>query len=170
MKIMLKTCLVTVALAGAAPALAQSSVTTTGSTTILQPVTIAQNSPLAFGPIVRSSTGTGTVTISTTADTVTATGGAVALSGTTSRARYTVSGEGASTASVTLPASFNLSKTGATDIPVTLTSAPAGVLTLSSAAGSTGTAALDIGGSFSVSNTTITGAYTGSFAVSVAYN
>lgn len=154
----------------AAPALAQSSATTTGTTTILQPVTIAQNSPLAFGRIVRPTTGTGTVTIGTGADTVTTTGGAVNLASTTSRARYTVTGEGAQTVSVAMPTSFNLSRTGAPDIAVTLTRNPAGVLTLSSTAGSTGTAALDIGGSFSISSTTMTGDYAGTFAVSVAYN
>lgn len=171
MKTFLKSGIALAALTGfAAPALAQSSATTTGTTTILQPVTIAQNSPLAFGRIVRPTTGTGTVTIGTGADTVTTSGGAVALAGTTSRARYTVTGEGAQTVSVTMPASFNLSKTGAPDIAVTLTRNPAGVLTLSNVLGSAGTAALDIGGSFSIGNTTATGDYSGTFAVSVAYN
>jgi len=156
----------------AAPAVAQSSAsaTTTGTTTIIQPITIAQNSALAFGTIVRPATGASTISIGTGADTVSATGGAVVLRGTKSRARYTVSGEGGEVISVTLPASFNLSKLGATDLAVTLTRNPAGNLTLSNALGATGTASLDIGGSFAISNTTVTGDYSGTFTVNVAYN
>jgi hypothetical protein len=157
--------------AGAVPALAQSSsVTTNGTTTIVEPVTIAQNSALSFGTIVRPISGSGTVTIGTGADTVSTTGGAIALSGTTSRARYTLTGEGGQIVSITMPASFNMSRSGATDLAVTLTRSPAGNATLSGTAGSTGTAALDIGGSFPISSTTVTGAYSGSFTVSVAYN
>lgn len=156
----------------AAPALAQSSAsaTTTGTTTIIQPVTITQSSALAFGTIVRPASGTSTVSIGTGADTVSTTGGAVVLRGTTSRARYTVSGEGGETVSVTLPASFALSKAGAPDLTVSLTRNPAGNLTLSNALGAAGTAGLDIGGSFSISNTTVTGDYQGTFTVNAAYN
>ena len=155
----------------AGPALAQSSsVTTNGTTTIIEPVTIAQNSALSFGTIVRPTSGSSTITIGTGADTVSTTGSAIALGGTTSRARYTLTGEGGQVVSITMPASFNMSKSGATDLAVTLTRNPAGNATLSGTAGSTGTAALDIGGSFPISSTTMTGAYSGSFTVSVAYN
>ena len=157
--------------ASAVPASAQSSsVTTNGTTSIVQPVTIAQNSALSFGTIVRPVSGSGTITIGTGADTVSTTGGAIALRGTTSRARYTLSGEGGEIVSITMPATFAMSKSGATDLTVTLTRSPAGNATLSGTAGSTGTAALDIGGSFPISSTTVAGDYTGSFTVSVAYN
>lgn len=153
------------------PAFAQANaITTNGTTTIIQPVTIAQNSALSFGTIVRPASGSGTITIGTGADTVAATGGAIALRGTTTRARYTITGEGAEIVAVTMPASFPMQKTGATDLTVTLTRAPAGNVTLSGTTGTTGTAALDIGGSFPISSTTITGDYAGSFTVSVAYN
>ena len=155
----------------AGPAMAQSSsVTTNGTTTIIQPVTISQSSALSFGRIVRPVSGASTITIGTGADTVSTTGSAIALAGTTSRARYTISGEGAEIVSVTMPASFAMQKSGAPDLTVTLTRAPAGNVTLSGAAGATGTAALDIGGSFPISSTTVVGAYSGSFTVSVAYN
>lgn len=153
------------------PVLAQSSsVTTNGTTTIIQPVTIAQNNALSFGTIVRPISGASTITIGTGADTVSTTGSAIALRGTTSRARYTISGEGGEIVSVTMPASFPLQKSGATDLTVTLTRAPAGNITLSGVTGATGTAALDIGGSFPITSTTAVGNYSGSFAVSVAYN
>ena len=172
MKLFLKLAAVAAAMVVSSPALAQSSAsaTTTGTTTIIQPVTVSQSSPLSFGTIVRPGTGSSTISIGTGADTVSTTGTAVALRGTTSRARYTVSGEGGETIVVSMPTSFNLTKSGSPDIPVTLTRNPAGNLTLSNAAGATGTAALDIGGSFTVSSTTPTGDYTGSFTVTVSYN
>ena len=156
----------------AVPAYAQSSssVTTNGSTTIVQPVTIAQNSALAFGTIVRPTSGSSTISIGTGSDTVTTTGSAVALRGPATRARYTITGEGGETVSVTMPTSFNLSRTGAPDLAVTLTRNPSGNVTLSNALGTTGTASLDVGGSFTISSTTVTGDYQGTFTVSVAYN
>ena len=158
--------------ASAVPAFAQAtgSVTTNGTTTIVQPVTISQNSALSFGTIVRPISGSGTITIGTGADSVSATGGAIALRGTTSRARYTLTGEGGEVVSITMPATFAMTKSGAPDLTVTLTRAPAGNATLSGTAGTTGTAALDIGGSFPISSTTVAGDYSGSFTVSVAYN
>jgi len=173
MNIIVKSGIAAAMLAGsAAPAFGQttSSVTTPGTTTIIQPVTIAQDSPLAFGTIIRPTSGTSTISIGTGADTVTASGSGVALRGPTSRARYTVTGEGGQTVSVTMPASFDLTRTGATALPVTLTRNPAGNLTLSNALGAAGTASLAIGGSFVIDSTTATGDYTGSFTVSVAYN
>jgi hypothetical protein len=173
MKITHKLALAIATIAGvSAPAFGQatSSVTTNGTTQIIQPVTISQSSALAFGTIVRPTSGTSTISIGTGADTVSATGNALVLRGTTSRARYTVSGEGGETVTVSMPATFNLSKSGSPDLAVTLTRNPAGNLTLSNALGATGTAALDIGGSFSISSTTATGDYAGSFTVSVAYN
>lgn len=158
--------------ASAVPAFAQAtgSVTTNGTTTIIQPVTISQTSALSFGTIVRPVSGSGTISIGTGADTVTATGGAISLRGTRTRARYTLTGEGGEIVSITMPATFAMSKTGATDLTVTLTRNPAGNATLSGTTGTTGTAALDIGGSFPISSTTVVGDYAGSFTVSVAYN
>lgn len=158
--------------ASAVPAFAQAtgSVTTNGTTTILQPVTISQNSALSFGTIVRPVSGSGTISIGTGADTVSTTGGAIALRGTTSRARYTLAGEGGEIVSITMPASFAMTKSGATDLTVTLTRSPSGNATLSGTILSTGTAALVIGGSFPISSTTTVGDYTGSFTVSLAYN
>jgi hypothetical protein len=173
MKLISKTAIAMLMVSGlASPAFAQSSgsVTTTGTTTIIQPVTISQDNALAFGTLVRPTSGSSTVSIGTGADTVSTTGSAVVLRGTTSRARYTITGEGGETVSVAMPATFNLTKSGAPALAVTLTRNPTGNLTLSNALGSTGTASLDIGGSFAISDTTPTGAYSGTFTVSVAYN
>ena len=172
MKSIMKSGIAFAALAGfAAPALAQSgSVTTPGTATIVQPVTIEQLSALAFGRIARPTSGDSTVSIGTGADTVSTTGGAVALASTTSRARYTVKGDGAQVVTVNMPASFPLIRAGAPNLVVTLTRDPAGNLTLSNASGAEGTASLAIGGSFPINATTVAGDYAGEFTVSVAYN
>lgn len=157
----------------ATPAFAQAtgSVDTTGTTTIIRPVTIEQTSALAFGTIVRPSTGSSTISIGTGSDAASKTGGAVLLRGTTSRARYTLRGEGAETVSVSMPASFNMTRSGSSEIlAVALTRNPSGAVTLGSTLGNEGTASLDVGGSFTVADTTATGNYAGTFTVSVSYN
>jgi hypothetical protein len=145
-----------------------SSATADASSTIIQPVTIAKNNDLAFGRIVKPASGTGSVAIANTADSVNATG-AVALSGiTTSRAKFTISGEGGQSVSVSVPASVTMSN-GADTLDVTLDGDLGTSTTLSGALGDTGTAALNVGGSFSLASTTKTGVYTGTFQVDVAY-
>lgn len=161
--------LATLAAASASPVLAQSSATVTvnASSRIIAPMTLAKTSDLAFGTIVKPSTGSGTVTIGTGADTVALTGGAVAM-GAVSRAKFTVGGEGGQTYAVTAPASFVLSS-GANSLTVALTpSATSG--TLSGALGATGADTITVGGAFTLAATQPTGAYTGSFAVTTAYN
>lgn len=155
-----------------------SSATASGSVTILRPLTVAKDTggDLQFGRIVQPRTGSGTVTIGSGADTVSASGGAVALSGiSTSRAKFTISGEGGQAVGVTIDSTFVLSNgTTADDITVTTsnnlgaTSTP--TTTLSNALGSAGSSALLVGGSFSVPSGASTGLYTGTLNVSVAYN
>lgn len=158
----------------ATPAFAQNSATasTTGSVKIIQPLTLEKDTDLAFGSVVKPTSGTNTVAIS-------ASDGARALSGggdaalapsTSGRATYTVTGEGGQTFSISTPTSFDMSRQGGSDtITVSLTkSAAAG--TLSGSLGSSGTATFGVGGSFDVASTTATGSYSGSFDVTVAYN
>jgi hypothetical protein len=157
---------------GATSASAQtSSVDTTGSTTIIRPVTIEQSSGLAFGTIVRPTSGSSTISIGTDSDTATKTGGAILLRGTQSRAKYTIRGEGGETVSVSMPTTFNMTRTGGSEtLAVALTRNPSGNIALSNALGAEGTAALNVGGSFAINDTTATGAYQGTFTVSVSYN
>jgi hypothetical protein len=155
------------AISGSAFAQATASVTTTGSATLIQPITLTQGTGLAFGTLVRPGTGTGTATIDSTTGNLTVANGVVALASTTSRAVYNVAGEGGSTFSIAVPATFNL--TGPSTIPVTLT--PTGSTgTLSNALGTAGTASFGVGGNFSIASTTATGSYTGTYNVTVAYN
>jgi len=175
MKSFFKGLLIAAAISGlSSPGWAQSSATqsTTGTGTILQPLTLTKNTDLAFGSIVRPSSGTNTVTVNeTTAARSLAGGGNAALvTSTTSRATYTVDGEGGSAYSITVPANFNMTRvSGAETLTVTLAStATSG--TLSGAAGAAGSGTFGVGGSFPLSSTTVTGNYTGTFNVTVTYN
>ena len=154
-------------LAGSAFAQSSASQTTTGTSTIIQPITLTAGTGLAFGTLVRPSTGSGVVTIDQTSGARTFTGGVVGLASTVSRATYTVGGEGGQTFSIAVPATFSL--TGPSTIAVTLTpTATTG--TLSNAIGTAGTAAFGVGGNFTIAAATATGVYSGTFNVTVAYN
>lgn len=161
----------TIALTLAGTACAQSnSVTTTASTTILRPVTITENNALAFAKIVRPSTGSGTVTITPGSDTVVVTGTGTLAAGTGSQGKYTVNGEGNQVVAVTYPATFDMTDSGSDTLTVTLSSdASGGTVTLNGTLGSAGSHSLNIGGSFPITATTPTGAYSGQYTVSVAY-
>jgi hypothetical protein len=151
---------------GASSALAQvntSTATASGSTTIIKPLTITKNVDLAFGRIVRPSTGSGTVTIANTADTVTAAGGAVNLTSTTTRAKFTISGENGLTATLSVPTTFAMNN-AANVLTVTLSPDQTSPLTL----GSSDTI-MFVGGCFPVTSTTVSGAYSGTFDVTVTY-
>ncbi len=155
----------------AAPALAQNSAlsTTTSSATVIQPITIANNTLLAFGTVIKPTDTTTTVTIDPTSGARTFTGGNATAGGSAAsgRATYTVGGEGGQTFSISAP-SFNLTSGSNTLVVTTTTTAATGTLT--GAIGSTGSATFGVGGSFPVTTTTTSAAYTGNLAVTVAYN
>lgn len=159
----------------ASPAFAQASASAnaTGSTTIIQPVTVTKTADLVFGRVVRPASGSDTVSITNASDAVTATGGTavpIATTGvTTSRAKFTVAGEGGQTVALTVPANFSMTGAG-TDIVVTLSSDKTGSQSLGGALGSSSSINVNVGGSFTLAATQATGAYTGSFTVSAAYN
>lgn len=153
------------------------TVPTNGSTAglaraiVFRPLSVSSTA-LAFGKVVRPSTGSGTVTVNQTsgARSVTGTGVIGLAAPTPSRAAYTVTGEGGQVFSLTVPSSFQMTGPG-TPLTVTLTATTAnGSKTLSSAVGSAGTFAFGVGGSFPFSSTTVTGAYTGNYDVTVSYN
>lgn len=164
-----------VATTSAAPAFAQSAASatqqTTGSAEIIRPVTLTKSTDLAFGRIVRPSTGSSLVTIDATSGAASISGSdGVLLSGTKSRAAFVIGGEGSQAYTVTVPASFSMTQAaGANPITVNLTST-ATTGSLSGALGSASTSSFGVGGNFSVSATTVTGAYSGTFDVTVVYN
>lgn len=157
-----------------ADTVASASTTANASATIIQPITIASSSNLAFGTIVRPSSGSSTITVSNAGTRTVGTGGAVGLnSGTTpSSATFTVTGEGGQSISVTVPATITLSS-GANQLTVTTTNNMTGSAssqTLSNSLGTAGTLDVKIGGSITVSSTTPSAAYSGTFTVSASYN
>lgn len=154
----------------ASPALAQNSATATASasTTIIQPISISKSTDLAFGTIVKPSSGTSTVSVST-AGVRSITGTAVAANATgVSRALFNVTGEGASVFSISVPSSFNMTS-GANSLVVS-TTASAASATLSGSLGAQGSASFGVGGSFLLASNTASGAYSGNFVVTVTYN
>lgn len=153
------------------PALAQSTANTTatGSVTIIRPITITKTADLNFGRIVKSLTGTPTIAIANTADTV-STGTAVALSGITpSRAKFTIDGEGGQAISVAV-GTLTMTGPSASTLVVTLTPDQSTGAVLSNALGAAGSLTLNVGGSFPLPAAAATGLYSGTFTVTVAYN
>jgi hypothetical protein len=159
----------------AAPAFAQSTASTTGSgsITVIRPLTITKTADLKFGTVVRPSTGSGTAVVSA-AGARSVTGGVVGLASgdTPAAAAFTVAGEGGQSVSVTIPATFSMAN-GSDTLTVTTSNSLTGSAAsqvLSNAMGAAGSLAFTVGGSVPVASTTTTGAYTGSFTVSAAYN
>ena len=175
MRSLSKGLLLAAALAGVSgEAYAQSSASqsTTGTGTILQPLTLTKNTDLAFGSIVRPSSGSNTVAINETsgARALSGAGNAALVTSTTSRATYTANGEGAQTFSITVPANFNMTRSGGSEtLTVTLASTAASG-TMSGTQGTAGSASFGVGGTFPLDNTTVAGSYSGTFNVTVAYN
>ncbi len=142
---------------------------TSGSATIIQPISLNVASSLSFGTVVRPSAASGSVVI-TDGGAVSTTGGAVVLaSSTTSHPVYTVGGEGGQAFTVTYPATMVLTGPGGATITCSLVHSGFPT-TLSGSLGSAGTATFSGGGTLPLTNTTTTGAYSGSYSVTVAYN
>ena len=165
------------AIASAAHAQASATSTTSASATIFRPITLTKNTDLRFGTIVRPATGSDTVTIDATDGTrQLATNSAVALTSgahvAPGRATFTVDGEGGQAFSITVPASFNMTRTGGSEtIAITLTaSATSGTLSGTLGNASSGSATFGVGGAMPVTSSTASGAYSGSFVTTVAYN
>ena len=170
MKRVLVSCVLASAALISSPALAQtSSAATTATTTIVQPVVIAKSSDLVFGTIIKPATGNSTVTLASSADTVSASGTGFAILGGTSRAKYTITGEGGQAVSISFPATFDMTGPSSSTLEVTLASDLGTSSTIGGALGAEGTKDLNLGGSFDVGDATTTGAYTGTFSVTVAY-
>lgn len=159
-------------------ALAQTSDTANSSTEIVQSLTITNNTDLLFGTLQRPAPGAAdsTVSIPDSADTIDAGATAIAVSGTVSRAQFTINGEGAEVVDVTIPENFVLDGPGTAleDLTVTLNpsltgSGTAYTATLSGSAGQAGSNVFHVGGSFTLADDTPVGSYTGSFQVTVAY-
>jgi len=168
----------TAAIAAGTAALADApntqTATVSGAAKIIRPITISAAGSLDFGTIVKPRTGgtAGTVTISNASTaTRTPSGDLVTVGSSFSRPVYTIGGEGAQNYSLVVPASFDMTGSAGGTLTVTLTpSMAAGNHTFTGTVGSGATDTLYMGASIPVSDTTTSGAYSGSFDVTVTYN
>ncbi len=129
------------------------------SAVILTPVTVTKTADLDFGTIAIG-TGGGNVAIAATDARTCDTG--LVCSGTTTSAKFSVTGVTGQVVGVSVPASMSLTS-GANSMTATLVGSP-GSLTLAAGAN-----AVAVGGSLAVSGTQAGGSYSGSFTVTVNY-
>jgi hypothetical protein len=143
----------------------------TGSVTMtpFRSLSLAKISDLSFGRVVRPLSGSGTVTLNSNG-TKSITAGVWLTTPTALRSMFTATGEGGKALSVSIDPSFTMTRTGGSDTIVVTTNNSVGSAVLSSIAGNSGTYNFFVGGSFPISSTTPSGAYTGAFNVMVAYN
>jgi len=157
-----------IASAMAAPAFAQNSATvtgTTGTTKIVAPITLAQDAPLAFGTVVKPTSGNSVITVGAGVGGVASvTSGNAAVVGASGRAHYNVTGETGMGFTISTTSLTMTRISGTETLPVTLVkSAATGTI-------AAGVADFGVGGSFTVASDTVSGDYTGTFNVTVAYN
>ena len=148
------------------------AVDATANATVLTPISITKDADLNFGnffgalagsvKIAPASAGTRTLT------TVTAPASSV---GTVGAAKFTVRGNVGTTYSVTLPADATVTLTGAgAAMPVNSFTSKLADGTTEEGTLSSNTEAFYVGAILTVNALQVAGAYTGNFAVSVAYN
>jgi hypothetical protein len=140
--------------------------------TVFRSLSLTKNSDLAFGRIVKPVSGLGgTVSLAASNAAKSFPSGVAWLNlPVATRASYTVTGEGGQTLAVSIPSTFVMNGPSASTLTVTTNNNLAATPTLSSIIGNSGTYSFFVGGSFPISPSTQSGAYTGVFAVTVAYN
>jgi hypothetical protein len=149
-------------------ALSSGAVTASGNTpsmTINKELSMTNPTPLSFGRFVRPPITNGSVTVTSGGGRGVA-GGVVILPSTFSRAQYNVTGEAGQQIAVTVPATFTMAS-GANTLTVTTNNTAVGITALSSPGGAY---TFHVGGGFTLTPTTPSGLYTGTFNVAVAYN
>lgn len=138
--------------------------------TTFRPLSLTKLSDLAFGRVVRPvSGGGGVLSVSASGDR-TVTGGGVILNSSFSRAGYEVAGEGGQGLTISVPQSFTMSNPQGASLLVTTTTTAVGLMGLGGAAGSEGTYRFYVGGAFPLGPNTPSGSYSGTFAVTAAYD
>lgn len=141
-----------------------------GRVTVLRGLSIGPTSPLSFGRIQVPTSGTSTVTLDATTGARTVSGSAVAYSTPApTRAAFTIAGEGGQQVSINVPSTITLNGPSGSLSVTTSKTAPA-TTALSGVLGAPGSYSFNVGGSFTLTPTTPTGAYSGVLTVSADYN
>jgi hypothetical protein len=140
-----------------------------GRVQVVRALSVGKTVDLNFGRIQIPTTGSSVITLnaSTGARTVSGTGFGFPTPAPT-RAAFTINGEGGQVVSVTIPSSFSLTGPGTLPVNVTHTALP--TPRLSGGLGAAGTYSFNVGGAFTITPTTPTGAYSGLLTISVDYN
>ena len=138
-----------------------ATATGTANANVLTPIAITAGAALNFGTFAGNA-GTGGTVVVTTAGTRTATGSVVLATGAPAAGIFTVTGSTGATFGVTYPAAFTVTN-GTVTMPVTVSGATIGTV----AAGGT---TLAVGGTITVAANQASGAYTGSYVMTVEYN
>ncbi len=156
----------------ASPALAQNTqtATATGTATIIQAISVSAATNLGFGTIVKPSSGTSTIVVSTAGSRSFAGGGnaVAANTGGVSAASFVVKGEGGSAVSMTVPLTFSMTAGTNTLVVTTTSTTTAG--NLSGGIGAVGSFTVGVGGSFPLATNTASGSYSGNLVVTAQYN
>ena len=156
----------------ASGAFAQTSANTTASANanIIPAISIARVTDLNFGDILQPAGAGGTLALTAAAPTVPNPLGVTTAGGTVNAAEFTVMGAGTRSFSVTLPVSINITANGgANSMVVDNFTSSCGPCTFGGATATMESLPLYVGATLNVGNTQALGAYTGTFAVTVAY-
>jgi spore coat protein U-like protein len=152
--------------------MAANNASATSTSVVVTPIAVTKTADLSFGDIA-SSGAIGTVTVSPNG-TRAVSGGAIAAGGTSTAARFDVTGQAGLTYSISMAGtSTNLTK-GADTIPftaisdVTASAITTGIATSGTLTG--GAQSIFVGGKLDVAINQPAGSYTGTVAVTVDYN
>ena len=140
-----------------------------GKVRAFRALSITKTADLNFGRIQIPASGSSTVTLNANNGNRSVSGSGFAYpTPAPTRAAFTVSGEGGQQFSLSIPTTLAL--TGPGTLSVTITDTAPNNPSLNGGLGSAGTFSFSIGGSFTITNATPTGAYSGLLTVSLDYN
>jgi spore coat protein U-like protein len=166
-----KLAVMALALSGAGSAMAATA-SATSTSVVVTPIQISKATDLSFGAIASSGTA-GTVTL-TPGGTRTVGGGAVAAGGTSTAAKFDVTGQAGLTYAISMAGTSANLTSGSDTIPFTVISdVTASAITTGIAATGTltgGAQSIYVGGALTVAANQAAGTYTGTVAVAVNYN
>ncbi len=146
-----------------------SSDTDKGRVQAFRALTLSKTADLSFGRIQIPTSGSSTISLDSGT-------GVRAITGTAfgyptpapTRAAFNITGEGGQQVSLNVPATFNL--TGPSTLAVTVNDTAPNAPSLSGNLGAAGAFGFTVGGSFTITSATSTGAYAGVLVVSLDYN
>jgi hypothetical protein len=151
-----------------------SAATASFEANVRRPLSIARISHLAFGTVVRPASGSNTITIDPMSGSraIFGAGNGALRSSTTSRAQFTVSGESGQVFDISgVPSTLIMNRAGGGSISVNLVKSSYDSVSLTGGGtAAPGSATIGVGGSFTISNSTLAGTYSGVFPITVSYN